>query len=233
MKSRSLIESFNFAIDGLIYVIRTQRNMKIHFAAAAAVLGLALLLRLETWAFVALVFAAMLVIVAEMINTAIEAAIDLVATAYDPIAEIAKDVAAGAVLLASINAVIIGYLVFSAKLNQINLTVIQRVSQSPSHLTLITLLLVLIVVVAAKAWTGSGSALKGGWPSGHSALAGSLFTAISFISQSPVVAMLGLGLALLVFHSRKEAGIHTTLEIVSGGIIGILVTIFVFQVFYV
>jgi len=95
------------------------------------------------------------------------------------------------------------------------------------------LLIVLIAVIAAKAWIGGGSFLRGGWPSGHSALAGALFTAIAFISNSPAVAALGLALALLVFHSRMDAGIHSTLEIVSGGLIGILVTMLIFQVFYV
>lgn len=232
MKSRTLIQSFNYAIDGLIYVLRTQRNMRIHFAASAVALGLALFLGLERWALVALIFAAALVIVAELINTAIEATIDLVTNTYDPIAEIAKDVAAGAVLLASINAVIVGYFVFFSRLNPFTLDVLQRVRQSPAHLTVISLLLVLIAVIAAKAWIGGGSFLRGGWPSGHSAIAGALFTAIAFVSQSPFVATLGLGMALLVFHSRAEAGIHTTLEIISGGLIGILITILIFQAFY-
>lgn len=206
--------------------------MRIHFTAAAFVLGLALLVRLETWAFVALIFASALVIITELINTAIESTIDLVTTTYDPIAQIAKDVAAGAVLLASINAVLVGYFVFFAKLNPFGLVLIQKVRQSPSHLTVISILLVLITVVAAKAWIGGGSFLRGGWPSGHSALAGALFTAIAFISQSPLVAVLGLALALLVFHSRMDAGIHTALEIVSGGLLGILITVLIFQVFY-
>lgn len=232
MKSRSLLQSFNYAIDGLVYVLRTQRNMRIHFTVAALALGLALLLKLDSWSFVAIVFAAALVIVTELVNTAIEATIDLVTTTYDPIAEVAKDVAAGAVLLASINAVLIGYFVFFSKLNPYSLSLLQKVRQSPSHLTLISVLLVLITVVAAKAWIGGGSFLRGGWPSGHSALAGALFTAIAFVSQSPVVATLGLALALLVFHSRIDAGIHTMLEIASGALIGILVTIFIFQSFY-
>ncbi len=231
-KSRSLLQSFNYAIDGLIYALRTQRNMRIHFTAAAIVLGLALFLRLPAWAFVALVFASSLVIVTELINTAIEATIDLVTTTYDPIAQIAKDVAAAAVFLASINALIVAYFVFFSRLSPISLSLLQKVRQSPVHLTVISIMLVLIMVVAAKAWIGGGSFLRGGWPSGHSALAGALFTVIALISQSPLMATLGLALALLVFHSRIDAGIHSALEIVSGGLLGILTTILVFQLFY-
>lgn len=230
--SRSLLQSFNYAIDGLVYVLRTQRNMRIHFAAAAVALGLGVFLQVETWALVALIFAVALVIVTELINTAIEATIDLVTTSYDPMAQIAKDVAAGAVFLASIIAVLVGYLLFFSRLNPFTLIVLQQVRQSPAHLTVISILIVSILVVAAKAWIGGGSFLRGGWPSGHSALAGSLFTAIAFVSQSPLIATLGLGLALLVFHSRADAGVHTTLEIASGGVLGILVTILIFQVLY-
>jgi diacylglycerol kinase (ATP) len=132
---RSLLQSFNYAIDGFVYTLRTQRNMRIHFTAAFLALVLALFFRLETWAIVALIFAAVLVIVAEMINTAIEATIDLVTSTYDPIAGIAKDVAAGAVLLASVNAIIVAYFVFFSKLNPLSLNLLQRVRQSPSHLT--------------------------------------------------------------------------------------------------
>lgn len=229
---RSLLQSFNYAIDGFIYVLRTQRNMRIHFASAFIVLTLALFFKLETWAVVALTFAIVLVIVAEMINTAIEATIDLVTSTYDPIAGIAKDVAAGAVLLSSINAILVAYFVFFSKLNPLSLMLLQKVRQSPAHLTAMALLIVIIVVMAAKAWIGGGSFLKGGWPSGHSALAGALFTAIAFVTQSPLASTLGLGLALLVFHSRMDAGIHTPLEIVAGGSIGIMITVAIFQMFY-
>ncbi|MBI4733498.1 MAG: diacylglycerol kinase [Rubrobacteridae bacterium] len=214
---RSLLQSFNYAIDGFVYVLRTQRNMRIHFGAAFIALTLALFLKLQTWAVVALIFAAVLVIVAEMINTAIEATIDLVTNTYDPIAGIAKDVAAGAVLLASVNAILVAYFVFFSKLNPFSLSLLQKVRQSPSHLTVIALLIVIIIVLAAKAWIGGGSFLKGGWPSGHSALAGALFTAIAFVAESPLASRLGLGLALLVFHSRMDAGIHISL--VLGGVL--------------
>ncbi|MBS3909928.1 MAG: diacylglycerol kinase [Actinobacteria bacterium] len=232
MKSKSLLKSFNYAIDGLIYVLRTQRNMRIHFAAAAAALTLGLFLKIESWAFVALIFAVSLVVVAELVNTAIESTIDLVTTTFDPVAQIAKDVAAGAVLLASINAVLVAYFIFFSRVNPLALGLLERIRQSPAHLTVISLLIVAILVVSAKAWVGGGSFLRGGWPSGHSALAAALFTAIAFISQSPLVATLGLGLALLVFHSRFDAGVHTMLEIVSGATLGILVTVLIFQVFY-
>lgn len=232
MKGRPLVKSFNYAIDGVIYVLRTQRNMRVHVALAAATLALGLLFDIGRLEFLALFFAIALVIAAELFNTAIEAAIDLTTGSFDPLAQVAKDVAAAGVLVAALNALVVAYFVFFQRLNPMTLAVLQRVREQPLHVTIVALFLVTIVVVVAKAAIGGRDFLRGGWPSGHSALAGSLFTAIAIISSNALVATLGLLMAVLVLHSRVEAGIHTYLEIVSGIAVGILVTIVIFQLFF-
>ena len=231
MKSRPLFQSFNFAIDGLIYVLRTQRNMRIHFLAAAAVLMLSLIVGVESTQFMLLVFAVSMVIASELVNSAIEAVIDVTTTSFDPMAKIAKDVAASAVLVSSLAALIIGYLIFYPKLNSVSWQTLNRVRQSPIHVTTIALLLVIIGVIAAKAWTRTGTWLRGGWPSGHAAIAGSLLTAITLISQNPLLATLALILALLVLQSRMEAKFHTRMQVIAGSLIGILTTVLIFQLF--
>ena len=110
---RSLLESFNYAFEGVIHVLRTQRNMRIHFAVArscSSPRSPSASTRLEL---IALLLAIAFVLIAEMINTAVEAAIDVATTSFDPLAKLAKDIAAGAVLIATVNAVAVGYLVFS------------------------------------------------------------------------------------------------------------------------
>lgn len=231
VKSRPLFQSFNFAIDGLVYVLRTQRNMRIHFLAAVAVLMLSLILGVETIQFILLVFAASIVIASELVNTAIEAVIDVTTTSFDPMAKIAKDVAASAVLVSSMTALIIGYLIFYPKLNSASWQTLNRVRQSPIHVTTIALLLVILAVIAAKAWTKTGTWLRGGWPSGHAAIAGSLLTAIALISQNPLLATLALIMALLVMQARMEAKFHTRIQVISGSLIGILTTVLIFQLF--
>ena len=111
----SVLESFNNAIEGVVHVLRTQRNMRIHFAIAVVVLAVAAAVGVSKLELVALLLAIAFVLVAEMINTAIESAIDVSTTAFDPMAKLAKDIAAGAVLISSVNAVAIGYLVFAGK----------------------------------------------------------------------------------------------------------------------
>jgi diacylglycerol kinase (ATP) len=231
MKKRPLLESFNYAIDGLIYVLRSQRNMRIHFFVGSLVFALGLAVGLSTVQFGLIIFAVALVIVAELINTAIEAAIDVTTSSYDPMAKIAKDVAAAAVLLAALAAVIIAYLIFFPKLNPLTFATLNKIRQSPIHLTTIALILVIMAVIAAKAWTRTGTWLRGGWPSGHAALAGCLFTAITFITRSALAATLSFIMALLVFQSRREAKFHSGLQILAGSLIGILITVIVFQLF--
>lgn len=231
MKQRPLFQSFNFAIDGVIYVLRTQRNMRIHFGVAAVILALSLVVGVRSTEFILLLIAIGLVLISELLNTAIESAIDITTNTYDPLAKIAKDVAAAAVLISTLVAVTIGYMIFFSRLNSFSLSTIDRVRRSPIHVTAITLFLVIIVVIAAKAWTKSGSWLRGGWPSGHSALAGSLFAAITLISRNAILATLAFIMAILVFQSRMEARFHSYSQILAGGFIGVLVTVLIFQLF--
>ena len=115
-RAPNLLESANFAFEGIIHVLRTQRNMRIHVLAAAVVLIAGLATDVDRLELIALLLAIAFVLIAEMINTAIEHAIDVATTAFDPMAKLAKDIAAGAVLIATVNAVAIGYLVFSGEL---------------------------------------------------------------------------------------------------------------------
>ena len=111
------------------------------------------------------------VLITEMVNTAIEAAVDIASTSFDPMAKLAKDIAAGAVLIAAVNAVAVGYLVFSGQVADRSNTFLDRLSKTPAELTLVALVLVVVLVIAMKALSGRGTPLRGGWPSGHAAVA--------------------------------------------------------------
>ena len=115
-RAGTLRSSFGFAFAGLFYCFRTQRNFRIHVAAAivAVVAGGLLGLTWVEWAVVAAVI--VLVMAAEMVNTMIEALVDLVTVEYHPLAKVAKDVAAGVVLLTAIGSVVVGALIYLPKL---------------------------------------------------------------------------------------------------------------------
>jgi diacylglycerol kinase (ATP) len=234
-KAPSILESFNFAFTGVIHVLRTQRNMRIHLAVAAAVLVVGFAVGVSKFELIALLLAIAFVLIAEMVNTAIEHAIDVATTSFDPMAKLAKDMAAGAVLIATATAVAIGYLVFANRLENPSSRLFDRVRDAPVDLTMIALLLTIIVVIATKALTGRGTPLRGGLPSGHAAVAFGAWMAVTFIvADSPhrfLISSLALLMALLVAHSRVESGVHSTLEVAYGGLLGALVTLVLFQVF--
>jgi diacylglycerol kinase (ATP) len=228
-----ILQSLNWAFEGVIHVLRSERNMRIHFALATIVLILAFSYGVTKLELMALLVAISFVLIAEMVNTAIEATIDLATTSFDPLAKAAKDIAAGAVLIAGVNAVVIGYLVFADRISEPSSRLVERVREAPSNLTLIALILIILIVIASKALTGRGTPLSGGLPSGHAALAFGGFTAITFIvdeDQRVVVGFVALIMALLVAQTRVESGIHTTSEVVLGAVIGTLVTMILFQV---
>jgi diacylglycerol kinase (ATP) len=232
-RSPALLQSFNYAFEGVIHALRTQRNLRIHFAIAAAVLILAFIYDVTRLELIALMIAIAFVLIAEMVNTAVEATIDLSTPSFDPLAKIAKDLAAGAVLIASVNAIAVGYLVLADRLRSPSGRLVNALGDAPINLTVIALVLTLIVVIAVKAATGRGTPLRGGLPSGHAALAFGGWAAITFITvdHRVVVSFVALIMALLVSQTRVESGVHSTFEVVLGGIIGTLVTLILFQVF--
>ena len=170
-RPQNLLESFNFAFEGIIHVLRTQRNMRIHFVAAVVVLVSAVWIGVSKLELIALLLAISFVFITEMINSAIEQAIDVATTSFDPLAKLAKDVAAGAVLIATVNAVAIGYLVFQGEFADRSSRLLDRLRDAPAQVTLVALVLTIIVVIGTKAYTGRGTPLRGGLPSGHAAVA--------------------------------------------------------------
>ena len=231
-RAPSLLDSFNYALEGIIHVLRTQRNLRIHFVAAILVFGAALAVGVTRLQLIALVLAIAFVLVAEMLNTAIEGVIDVSTTSFDPNAKLAKDIAAGAVLIASITAVAVGYLVFESAAGHQATHVLDRVRHGPAEITLVALVLVVFLVIATKAWTGRGTPLRGGLPSGHAALAFAAWVAVTYLVGDQhrfVVSSLTLIMALLVAQTRVESGIHSTLEVEYGGALGANTTLVIFQ----
>jgi diacylglycerol kinase len=114
--SRGLVDSFRYAFAGLWHSLRTQRNARIHVAIAILVImaGILLDLKASEWAIIGLTIG--FVLVAEVLNTVVESIVDLLTEEYHPLAKHAKDMAAGAVLLAALTAVAVGLLVLGPPL---------------------------------------------------------------------------------------------------------------------
>lgn len=229
MKVRQLIDSFNYAIEGISYAFKTQRNMKIHFLAAILVLVFCLFFNLSKIELIAVLITITMVIVAEMINTAVEAVVDLLTDSYHPLAKIAKNVAAGAVLMTAINSLFVAYMIFFERINPWTNVILTRIRESPAHITFVSLVVVMLVSIIFKAYFGKGTPMRGGMPSAHSAIAFCLATSITFISVNTLISTISFLLAFMVAQSRVEGGIHTAFQTIFGAAIGILITVLFFQ----
>ena len=227
---KKFFESFNAAIEGFFYVIKTQRNMRVHFMLAVLILLLGIFLNLTYMEIAMLALTIALVLAAEMINTAVELIVDvMVKMEYHPIARIIKDVSAGAVLLTAINAVIVAYLLFSGKMPFTIEEGILRIGSSPWHLTFIAIILVLAVTIFGKVVLHSGTPMRGGMPSGHAAIAFSMWTIIVFLTRNPIVIILAFVMAFFIARHMIKDSIHSIEEVAVGGVLGALVTTMVFQ----
>ena len=113
---KKIINSFKYAIEGFISSFKTERNMKIHILAMAVVIVLGLYMKLTTieWCFI--IVSIVLVIGAELLNTAIETLVDMVSPERNPKAKLVKDISAAAVLTLAVGAAIIGSIIFIPKI---------------------------------------------------------------------------------------------------------------------
>ncbi|MBE3572924.1 MAG: diacylglycerol kinase family protein [Moorella humiferrea] len=111
-----MLDKFRAALVGVFYCLRTQVNMVIHLTAAAAVVAAGVYFHVRPWEWAVLTLTITMVIAAEAFNTALEVAVDLYTSKYHPLARIAKDVAAGAVLMTAIGAIIIACIIFGPRL---------------------------------------------------------------------------------------------------------------------
>lgn len=231
MKPTSWLESLNCAIEGILWAARGERHIRYHLVAALAVVFLALFFKVSALEFFLLVLAAVLVLFAELMNTAIEAVVDLVTDDYHELAKRAKDVAAGAVLVTSIGSIVLGYLVLSGHIFPLFDSQPTLINEPQGTLPVGALLMVIILVVLFKSRFNHGTPLHGGLPSGHAAVAFSIAVSTTLMCSSLIIALLVFLLALLVSQSRLLMKIHTPREVFLGALLGIVVTLLTFLIF--
>ena len=228
-KKSPFIDSFNCAVEGIIYVIKTQRNMRIHLVLGILALVAGIIVRLDGTDFLFVCLAIMLVLLAEILNTGVELMIDLISETYHPLAKIVKDIFAGVVLLASVFAIFVGYLIIAKKFDIPIQVGIYRIQASRWNISFVCLLAVLVVSILIKIVLHRGTPFYGGMPSVHSALAFAIWMLATLISKSTIVGVLTFVAALMVAQSRVVMGPHSVKEVVAGALVGSLATLTLFQ----
>ncbi len=232
MPLRRWLESANYAIEGVLHAAKNERHLRYHLYAAGGVLILSFLLGVSRMEFVIISTVAVVVICAELLNTAVEHVVDLISPQKNQLAKYAKDIAAGAVLVTALGAAVIGYIVLSPHIMrafQHGLTIAKHTGED---IAVVALVIVLIMVVITKSHFGKGTPLRGGLPSGHSALAFSIWVSTTYISQNYIVSILTFIAALVIAQSRITVRAHSPWEVLLGGVLGATVTFLLFVIFY-
>lgn len=228
VKAKGVLESFKYAVDGILDVFRTQKHMRFHFVTVVLVLLVALMFGLDKKDILILLFTISMVLMAEMFNTAIEAVVDLVTQTYHPLAKFAKDAAAGAVLIATATAILVGCLLFLGDQTFSRLTGMRSTGPGSLMKVFVSGIVLLVMVTIIKVLGSRGKLLKGGICSGHAAAGFFLAATILYFSRDALVAIVGVIMALLIAQSRVEARIHSMQEVATGALLAMLLTAFVY-----
>ncbi|HMK48966.1 MAG TPA: diacylglycerol kinase [Thermodesulfovibrionales bacterium] len=231
MPFKQWLRSADFAIEGILYAAKTQRHLRYHFFAAVAVLLVSYILGVTKTEFLIISLSVIAVILAEMFNTAIEAVVDIISPGRSEKARVAKDTAAGAVLVTAFGAAVIGYIILFPYLKAVFRDGLHIAKHSKEEIAVIAFILVLILVVMTKAYFGKGMPLRGGMPSGHAALAFSAWVATTYLTEHFIASVLSFVIAIIIAHSRVSTGAHTIWEVILGSLMGAAVTFLLFRLF--
>jgi diacylglycerol kinase (ATP) len=231
MPLRKWADSANYAIEGILFAAKNERHLRYHLYAAVMALLLSYVLSIPRLEFLVILVAVILVMLAEMVNTAIEYLVDMVSPEYSEKARTAKDVSAGAVFITAVGSAVVGYIILFPHLEKAFESGVQIARHTAGEIALLSVITVSIAVVIIKSGLGKGHPLSGGMPSGHSALAFSLWLMLTLMTESFSVSVIGLIMASLLAQSRIAVKAHTPLEVVMGALLGIGITLGCFLIF--
>ena len=192
---------------------------------------ISLFFQLSKAEFLIFMFTIVLIIFAEMVNTAIETVVDLYTDLYHPKAKIAKDVAAGGVVITTINAIIVAYFLFFDKVSNIGLQFLTNIVNSPIHLAFAAIIITIIGILSliAMATTDKYKMVNKNFiPSGHAALAFAANTIIWLVTNNIVILTLSLVMAILVAESRIESRAHKTSEVIFSSCVGMIIVLIIY-----
>ncbi len=229
MPLKQWIKSVNFAIEGILHAAKTQRHLRYHFYAAVIVLLLSYTVGVTRIEFLIIALSVIAVLLSELFNTAIENLVDILSPSHSEKARIVKDIAAGAVLVTALGAATIGYIILFPYIDKVLQQGIRITRHPKAEVAVIAFVILLMIVLIVKTFFGKGRPLKGGMPSGHSALAFSAWVSITFITENTLAFVLCFCLAALIAQSRVRTKIHTRWEVILGALIGSSVTFLLFK----
>ncbi len=229
---RRWFEALGCAIEGILAASKTERHLRFHLYVTAALFVVCFTFGINKWEFIILTTMATIVITAELFNSAIESVVDIISPHKQDKARIAKDIAAGAVLIPSVVSLLAAYFILKPYVVDLYLNGIKIARHSGGDIAVTAVIICMIFVVIIKSRLGQEHPLKGGMPSGHTALAFSLCVSVTVIFRSIPVLIVSVLLASLVALSRVIFRAHLLSEVFAGAALGTVITLLLFKMFY-
>ncbi len=229
-KNKRYTDAFKHAASGILDAAQQERNVRAQFALIIIALVVGVVFRLSKTELVLVIVSMFFVVFAEMINTAIEAVVDLHTQEYHPKAKTAKDVAAGAVVLSVLNSIVVAYFVFFDKVATFGLQ--QLVTWSSANPTVYFIILVIATLIGIVVFKLFSKKISGDKfvPSGQTMIAASIFMAIWSQTKNSIVITASLIFVMLVSLNRISNNKRSVWEVLAGAVIGVLIAIFVYTV---
>ena len=225
------VKSLNYAVEGILHAAKTQRHVRIHFIVIIILLIVCFVLGVQKNDFIIVSLIAALVIISEIFNSAVETLVDMVSPRKNEMARVTKDMAAGAVLISAGTAIIAAFYILIPYFESFYMNGFKIIKHENGDIALSAMMIVTLSVIMIKSYFGKGTPLRGGMPSGHSALSfsaivSSLYSLDSIIAVSAII-IIGFAISL----SRIFQKIHTPLEVFAGMMTGTTITWGMFLVF--
>ncbi len=224
----NLIDSFKNAIEGLNITYKMEKNFRYHIILSLLTILVSLIMNIDSFHLVIIVISISLVLVAELFNTVFEVLIDnFITKKKNKIIKVIKDISAAAVLITSINALVVGYFLIFTKLFKKILNIFKINWVINDTIIFISFIFLILFIIIIKKIINSEKVFKGGWPSGHSALSFSIFALSLMYVNILIIKILIFLLAVIVSKSRIDLKIHSFSQVVSGAIIGFSLTVII------
>ena len=225
------VKSLNYAVEGILHAAKTQRHVRIHFLVIIALLIVCFILGVQKNDFIIVSLIAALVIVSEIFNSAVETLVDMVSPRKNEMARVTKDMAAGAVLISAGTAIIAACYILLPYAESFYLKGFKIIKHDNGDIALSSMMIVTLSVIMIKSYFGKGTPLRGGMPSGHSALSFSAIISALYSFDNIILVSIIAAIGLIVSISRIIQRIHTPLEVFAGMMTGATITWGMFLVF--
>ena len=225
------IKSLNYAVEGVLHAAKTQRHVRVHFLVIIVLLIVCFVLGVQKNDFIIVSLIAAIVIVSEIFNSAVETLVDMVSPKKNEMARVTKDMAAGAVLISAGTAIIAACYILLPYAESFYRNGFCIMKHQNGDIALSSMMIVTLSVIMIKSYFGKGTPLRGGMPSGHSALSFSGIVSAIYSFDSIIVISIIAFAGLLISISRIIQKIHTPLEVFAGIMTGSTITWGMFMIF--